>query len=398
MKQAVFEARYAERWREFEDYLDLNLTAAAKRKKKKAAAASATKAAETPLNTATSSDQGANPYSAPKASSAKPATASKAETVSARFAPKEFAARYRELAQHVALARDRHYSGDLIARLEVLVLAGHQTLYRDHDDEASSWRQFLAYGLPMLVRARWRTVTASAMLFYLPCFAAGLAVYFFPEFVYQIMDASEVSQMHSMYSPDVQRVGRPGGATADLQMFSHYIMNNVSINFKCFASGLLFGVGTIFVLVFNGLHIGAASGYLTGAGLGTTFWSFVAGHSALELTGIVLSGAAGLEMGYALVAPGGFKRVDALRRAMRPAVGLILGAALLTALAAIVEGFWSANGLVSAQFKYMVGGLFWVAVIGYLGFARPPSQRVAAASIPAPSPAPSPTAIETANG
>ena len=391
MKQAVFEARYGERWREFEDYLDLNLTAAAKRKKKKAAVA---KVAETPLNTAISSGQAGNPYSAPKSVTAKSAAAAKAETVTTRFAPKEFAARYRELAQHVALARDRHYSGDLIARLEVLVLAGHQTLYRDHDDESSNWWQFLAYGLPMLVRARWRTVTASAMLFYLPCIAAGLAVYFFPEFVYQIMDASAVSQMHSMYSPDVQRVGRPGGATADLQMFSYYIMNNVSINFKCFASGLLFGVGTIFVLLFNGLHIVAASGYLTGAGLGITFWSFVAGHSALELTGIVLSGAAGLEMGHALVAPGGYTRIDALRRAMRPAVGLILGAALLTALAAIVEGFWSANTLATAQFKYMVGGLFWVAVISYLGFARSPSQRVAASA----SPAVGARAVETANG
>ena len=387
MKQAVFEARYGERWREFEDYLDLNLTAAAKRKKKKLAGA---KTAETPINTGVSSDQGANPYSAPKARSANPVTIATAETVTTRFAPREFAARYRELAQHVALARDRHYSGDLIARLEVLVLAGHQTLYRHHDGEASTWRQFLVYGLPMLVRARWRSVTASAMLFYVPFFAAGLAVYFFPEFVYQIMSASEVSQMHSMYSPDVQRVGRPGGATADLQMFSHYIMNNVSINFRCFASGLLFGVGTIFVLLFNGLHIGAASGYLTGAGLGTTFWSFVAGHSALELTGIVLSGAAGLEMGYALVAPGGFTRIDALRRAMRPAVGLILGAALLTALAAIVEGFWSANTLATSQFKYMVGALFWAAVIGYLGFARPPSLRADSAAKPAPA--------ETVNG
>jgi hypothetical protein len=79
-----------------------------------------------------------------------------------------------------------------------------------------------------------------------------------------------------------------------------------------------------------------------------------------------------------------------------------LGAALLTALAAIVEGFWSANTLATSQFKYMVGCLFWAAVIGYLGFARPPSLRAdsaaKSAAKPAAKPAVNPAAVETANG
>ena len=91
-------------------------------------------------------------------------------------------------------------------------MAGHQVLYRDHDNEKTTWHQFIAYGLPMLVRARWRSILAATLLFYLPLFAAGLAVYFFPDFVYQLMDEQDVSKMHAMYSPDVQRVGRPGGA------------------------------------------------------------------------------------------------------------------------------------------------------------------------------------------
>ncbi len=370
MKQAIFEARYSARWHEFEDYLNLDLSTSARRKKEQAANVRQSASNIKPSNaSAGAAGEPGNPYKIRASDTVKP----NLPTVKS-FPATEFAARYRELVQHVALARDRHYSGDLVAQLEVLAMAGHQILYRNHDSETTTWHQFIAYGLPMLVRARWRSVLAATLLFYLPCLAAGLAVYFFPDFVYQLMDAQSVSSLHAMYSPDVQRVGRPGGAKDDFQMFSFYIMNNVSIDFKCFASGLLFGVGTIFVLVFNGLHIGAAAGYLTGAGLGETFWSFVSGHSALELTGIVLSGAAGLEMGYALVAPGGYSRVDALRRSMRYAVGLIVGAALLTALAAIVEGFWSANTVVSSQFKYTVGILFWGALISYLALARQPQQ------------------------
>ena len=97
-------------------------------------------------------------------------------------------------------------------------------------------------------------------------------------------------------------------------MLAFYIYNNVRIDFQCFAGGLLFGVGSIFFLVYNGLHIGAVAGHLTRVGYGETFWGFVAGHSSFELLGAVLAGAAGLRIGYALVAPG---RAHARRRHAR---------------------------------------------------------------------------------
>ena len=67
---------------------------------------------------------------------------------------------------------------------------------------------------------------------------------------------------------------------------------------------MLFGVGTIFYLLFNGVFLGAVAGHLTGLGYIETFWGFVSGHSSFELTAIMLSGAAGLRIGMALIAPG----------------------------------------------------------------------------------------------
>ena len=60
------------------------------------------------------------------------------------------------------------------------------------------------------------------------------------------------------------------------------------------AAGLLFGLGSVLFLIFNGLIIGAICGHLTEIGYGQTFWSFVIGHGAFELTAIALAGAAGL--------------------------------------------------------------------------------------------------------
>ncbi|WP_309476022.1 stage II sporulation protein M, partial [Escherichia coli] len=81
------------------------------------------------------------------------------------------------------------------------------------------------------------------------------------------------------------------------------MMNNISIGLRTFAGGLLAGVGTILVLIANGVNIGAVAGHLQAIGHGDPFWRFVAGHAPLELTAIVIAGGAGLRLGLGLVAP-----------------------------------------------------------------------------------------------
>ncbi|MGE5386129.1 MAG: stage II sporulation protein M, partial [Betaproteobacteria bacterium] len=144
------------------------------------------------------------------------------------------------------------------------------------------------------------------------------------------------------------------------------IANNVRIDFQCFAGGIAFGVGAIFFLVYNGLMIGTTAGHLTQLGYITTFWGFVSGHSAFELTGAALSGAAGLKLGYALVAPGNRSRLAALKESAATTVGLLYGAAALTFLAAFIEAFWSPNRSVPFEIKVGVGIALWIVTWAYL--------------------------------
>ncbi|NQX00392.1 stage II sporulation protein M, partial [bacterium] len=125
------------------------------------------------------------------------------------------------------------------------------------------------------------------------------------------------------------------------------------------------GLGTLFFLLFNGLQLGAAAGYVNHACNPESFWSFVAGHSSFELLGMTISGMAGMRLGLALLHPGRLPRVRALVEASKEALPLIYGAALLTTLAAVVEGFWSAQGWVPSEWKYLVGILGWVAHAAY---------------------------------
>ena len=132
---------------------------------------------------------------------------------------------------------------------------------------------------------------------------------------------------------------------------------------------MAFFEGSLFFLFFNGLMIGAVAGHLTQIGSGQTFWSFVIGHGAFELTAITLAGAAGLKLGWALLAPGRWPRSEALRLAARQSVQLVAGAILLLLLAAFVEAYWSSMTSIGSTIKFAVGGGLWLLLASYFALA-----------------------------
>ncbi|MFM9381963.1 stage II sporulation protein M [Pseudomonas sp. UV AK001] len=283
----------------------------------------------------------------------------------------EFPKAYRRLCQHLALAQERGYSSFLVDSLQQLVLRGHQQLYRHRSQLGANVLGFILAGFPRLVRAEWRFVLAAGLLFFGSLIGFGLLVYLFPELVYNLIPADQVREMQSMYDPAAGHLGRSAerAASEDWVMFGYYIMHNIGIAFQTFASGLLLGVGSAFFLFYNGLIIGTVAGHLSEIGYGQTFWSFVIGHGAFELTAIALAGAAGLKLGWALIAPGRLTRGEALRHAARQSVLLICGVMLFLLIAAFIEAYWSSRTGVTPQTKYLVGASLWLCVVTYLLFA-----------------------------
>jgi len=276
----------------------------------------------------------------------------------------EFPAAYRRLCQQLALAQARGYSTHTIDNLQLLVQRGHQQLYRHRSPLAGRVLGFFLGGFGRLVREEWRYVAVASLLFYISLLGMGVLVLAFPDLVYSLITPEQVAQMEAMYDPDASRLGRFGerGSGDDWVMFGYYVMHNIGIAFQTFAGGLLFGLGSLFYLLFNGLTIGAVAGHLTGIGYHQPFWSFVIGHGAFELTAITLAGAAGLKLGAALIAPGRLTRGEALRLAAATAVRLIAGATVLLLIAAFIEAYWSSMTYPSAPIKYAVGTLLWLLV------------------------------------
>jgi uncharacterized membrane protein SpoIIM required for sporulation len=281
----------------------------------------------------------------------------------------DFPRLYRKVCHHLAVAKHRRYSPHLIDRLNHLVLGCHHRLYRHDRRSNKPFLRYVAYGFPQTLRNNSGFVWASLGLFLLPMLIALVACYLNDEIIYSIMSAEHVRNLESMYDPVASVLGRQRQADTDLMMFGFYIKNNIGISFQTFAGGILYGIGSVFFLIYNGILVGASAGHMAQVGFNQTFFPFVIGHSAFELTAIVLSGAAGLKLGFALVDPGQHSRLYALRLAGRDAIKIIYGSTIMLVIAAFLEAFWSSSSSLAPEIKYAVGSVLWLLVISYCVFA-----------------------------
>ena len=284
--------------------------------------------------------------------------------------PADLPGLYRQACNHYALARARRYSPQLVELLHRLVLRGHQQLYTRRG--AWLWRfiSFIAVDFPVSLRLNIGYFWIALALFLLPALLVGGFCLVDDSLIYSLMSDGEVSKMAEMYEPDNARPGRTleRSAESDFAMFGFYIFNNIGIGFRTFAMGILAGVGTVFTLFYNGLVIGGVAGYLSSLGYYDTFWPFVSGHSSLELTAIVISGASGLMLGRGVIAPGRYGRLDAIRLQAGRAVPLVMGAGLMLLAAAFIEAFWSASDLPNV-IKYVAAATLWTLMILYFIYA-----------------------------
>ena len=290
----------------------------------------------------------------------------RAQRQAAAGAGPRIATLYRRSCEHLALAVSRGYPAHIVEPLQQLTAEAHQLIYQQRGLRLAGLPGLLRSAIPRAVRAQAAYVAVAASAFALPALLMGLLVYRRPEYVALLLDPVQMREFEQMYSPAAEHIGRARDAATDWAAFGYYIRHNIGIAFQCFAGGMFFGAGSLFFLVFNALSIGAVAGYLSARGHAATFYPFVATHSAFELTAIVLAGAAGLRLGRALVAPGPWTRLQALKLAAGEAIVVIYGVIVFLLLAALLEAFWSSSAWVPPTLKFAVAAVCWCAVLAYL--------------------------------
>jgi uncharacterized membrane protein SpoIIM required for sporulation len=283
----------------------------------------------------------------------------------------ELAELYRALAGDLMLVRRDKLGADLERHLDNLASRAHNALYAGTSVGTRFKIHTLLLDFAPALRRNLRFFLIAFALFYVPGGLAGTAAYLDENYALAVLSADQLKGMEQMHGESHEGRGRDSDTNASMTGF--YVQHNVSIAFTCFATGILFGLGPIFYLLFNGIAMGVVMGHLARTGFGPNIFSFVSSHGPWELTAIVISGAAGLQMGYALISTKGRTRLGNLQAHGLELLRQVAGAAAFLAIAAMLEAWYSPSGLPNVV-KYGTGFAGWLAVfaiIAFLGRERP---------------------------
>ncbi len=268
---------------------------------------------------------------------------------------------YRRTASDLAIARAESRDPRLINYLNSLVIRAHGRIYRADAQGYGRIRDFFARDFPLAFRRTWRyTATAFGvfLLFSLIAFFGTRQDPDFSEFAGIPSSFREVIiNQRTHWWEDLNQANQVGSS----QIFT----NNIRVTFYAFALGALFGVGTLYVLAFNGAMVGAILALTYRAGFGNDLATFMVGHGVIELSCIFISGGAGLLLGTALLMPGDLSRGDALKSRGMEAVRLIAGCVPLLIVAGIIEVFISPQPI-SPIIKISIGAITGLALYSYL--------------------------------
>lgn len=245
---------------------------------------------------------------------------------------------HRRVSGHLAQAQGGASDPGIVAYLNGLVVRSHNAIYRV--PSGVDWHRvgaFFTDTYPRTVRRLWPYVLVASLVFFGSSVFAFVLSYSDPATARLFVPAQFAGSVGPGTVPDYGDARLPAGAMAPLSAF--IMQNNVKVGLTAFAGGVLAGVYTLYALLQNGLMVGGLSGAMHHYGNVLSYYSLIVPHGVVELWAIVLAGAAGLRLGWAVIAPGRCTRWESLKRAAPEAVTVMLGTALLFVVAGLIEGF-----------------------------------------------------------
>lgn len=273
---------------------------------------------------------------------------------------------YRAVTSDLALAQRDFPRHRVTQFLNQLVARAHAVVYRGEPLALKRLFEFFARDFPRQFRTSFPFMLAAILLFLLPAISAAISTAVRPESAQWLL-APEMQEYVDMIEDKELWTDIP---VEERPFASSFIMtNNIRVAFLSFAGGITMGIMTLYVLVFNGVMLGAITGLTIHYGIGFDLWTFVIGHGVIELSVICFSGGSGLMLGWAILRPGLMRRRDALAQAAGQAVKLLMGVVPLLVIAGTIEGFLSPAENVPPLVKWTVGITSGILLYSYLFFA-----------------------------
>jgi uncharacterized membrane protein SpoIIM required for sporulation len=272
----------------------------------------------------------------------------------------ELASLYRTVAADLSRARTQQLGNTLIQNLQSLTTRAYNQIYQG--SRRQEWQgviNFYAWGFPATVQMAFPYIALATGLFFLGLLIAWWYAWQDPSFMSLIVPESLISKVR-----DERKLWMGSIVGIEPLASSGITINNIIVSFGAAAGGIAGGTYTFYIMVFNGLLIGAIATLVGQNNLAYPFWAFVFPHGSLELPAIFFAGGAGFLIARAILFPSKYKRLDALKFYGSQAAQLVFGIVPMLMIAGIIEGFFSPNPSVPEPLKYLVGtGLFMTLIV-----------------------------------
>jgi uncharacterized membrane protein SpoIIM required for sporulation len=210
-------------------------------------------------------------------------------------------------------------------------------IYKNKKEESSRILRFWKFELPLIVRAHRREILYSFIIFFLFAIIAAFSAAHDEGFVRGVLGDSYVEMTEDNIAKGdpfgVYKSGEP------LMMFLRIAINNIQVSFMVFVFGLFFSIGTVWMLFRNAVMVGAFQYYFFAKGIGWKSVLVIWIHGTLEISSLIIAGAAGLILGNSILFPGTFNRVESLKRGAKEGLKCMIGLIPIFILAAFLEGF-----------------------------------------------------------
>jgi uncharacterized membrane protein SpoIIM required for sporulation len=283
---------------------------------------------------------------------------------------------YRQTASDLSVVREDPTGRQFAMYLNQLLGRSHNLIYLGQKHKVSALVRFYRDTYPQVFRETLPQTLLAVAIFAFTGLVAWVVTLHDPAFAYRLLGPGmmETIEQRKMWTESIVTV-KPLAS-------SGIMTNNLSVAFSTFALGITAGLGTIWMMVLNGLLIGVIGAATWKAGMAVQLWSFVAPHGVLELPAIFIAGGAGFEIARGMLFPGFLPRKASLAQAGGRAARLLLGTIPLLIVAGVIEGFFSPSGA-AVSMKFGLAAVLFLALLSYLFLPRKMEARPATAgSVP----------------
>ena len=271
---------------------------------------------------------------------------------------------YRQTATDLSAVRGDPRSVQQARYLNQLLGRAHNAIYSGQKKTLGGMWKFFAREYPRIFRQFLPYTATATAIFLLGAIAGAFLTLSDPDYMREFLPPNLVQSIerHEMWTHSIVSI-KPQASSA-------IMTNNLSVSFMTFAAGITAGLGTLYLLFFNGMMLGVIGVACANYQMSVPLWSFVIPHGVLELPAIFIAGGAGLRLAQALMFPGMLSRRDSLASGGADAVRLLVGVIPMLLVAGSIEGFFSPSST-PAYLKLMAGAALFTLLIAYLwGGAR----------------------------